>query len=103
MNLIEFNKIKLIEFCEKFNVKLLYLFGSYVRHSESETSDIDFVVFFNLENENFDYFDNYMSLKESLEILFDKKVELVEGQAIKNPIFQQAIDKDKLLIYGKVA
>lgn len=103
MNLIELHKIKLYEFCEKFNVKLLYLFGSYVRHTENEKSDIDFVVFFNLENEKFDYFDNYMSLKESLESLFDKEVELVEGQAIKNPIFQQVIDKEKLLIYGKVA
>ena len=47
----------------------------------------------------FDYFDNYMSLKESLEDYLNKVVELIEGQAIKNPVFKKAIDKEKILVY----
>ncbi|NLK53426.1 MAG: nucleotidyltransferase, partial [Bacteroidales bacterium] len=47
------------------------------------------------------YFDNYMDFKEKLEILLDRQVDLVENQAIRNPIFRRVIDRDKRLIYER--
>jgi len=41
------------------------------------------------------YFDNYMDLKEALENLFQRDVDLVENQAIKNPFFRQVIESKK--------
>jgi predicted nucleotidyltransferase len=63
-------------------------------------SDIDVLVQFEpmkLE----DYFDNYMDLKEKLSLLLQHEVDLVENQAIKNPIFRRVVDREKQLIYER--
>ena len=46
-----------------------------------------------------DYFDNYMRFKESVEKLFKRPVDLVENQAIRNPIFRKVVDREKRLIF----
>lgn len=63
-------------------------------------SDIDVLVQFapmKLE----DYFDNYMDLKEKLSLLLQHEIDLVENQAIKNPIFRRVVDREKQLIYER--
>ena len=62
-------------------------------------SDIDLIVDFNDIN-LLEYADNYFSLKEELEKLFNRKVDLLEAQAIRNPIFKESIEKQKRLVYG---
>ncbi len=65
-----------------------------------DSSDIDILVQFrDIEIER--YFDNYMDLKENLELLFNREVDLVENQAIKNPIFRRVVDREKKLVYGR--
>ena len=61
-----------------FGVTRLGLFGSAVRGEATETSDLDFVV--EMEDVTFD---SYMDLKEFLEELFGRKVDLVMNDAIK--------------------
>lgn len=100
MNLIEINKEKLIELCNKHKVKELYVFGSILNEKYNETSDIDLLIQFN-QIELLDYFDNYMDLKEELEKLFQRPVDLVENQAIRNPIFRKVVDREKQLIYER--
>ena len=48
-------------------------------------------------------FDRYFGLKEALEQLFRRSVNLVEKRAIKNPYFCQAIEGNGVVVYGKVA
>jgi len=100
MNLIDVNKDKLIELCNKHKVKELYLFGSILTKKFNETSDIDLLIQFH-QIELLDYFDNYMDLKEELEQLFHRPVDLVENQAIRNPIFRRIIEREKQLIYER--
>jgi uncharacterized protein len=100
MNLIDVNKDKLIELCNKHKVKELYLFGSILSEKFNETSDIDLLIQFH-QIELLDYFDNYMELKEELEQLFHRSVDLVENQAIRNPIFRRVIEREKQLIYER--
>ncbi len=51
------------------------LFGSYVRGNQTEKSDIDILIEFEPEKENFD---NYMSVYDILENMFrNEKVEIV--------------------------
>lgn len=95
------NKLKkiLIDLCESHYVDKMYLFGSASTDNLKENSDIDFLVKF----KNFDlakYFENYISLKENLSKLFNRNIDLVEEQAIKNPILVNSINKSKELIYG---
>lgn len=43
---------------------------------------------------------NYFDLKDSLEQLFNRKVDLIEYGKNLNPIFKALVDKKKQLIYG---
>lgn len=100
MELVERNTDKLIELCLRHKVGQLYLFGSVLTNQFNESSDIDFLVQFN-DVDILEYFDNYMDFKEQLEALFGRSVDLVENQAIRNPVFRRIIDREKQLIYER--
>ncbi len=100
MNLIDLNKDKLIELCDNHKVKELYIFGSILTDKFNDSSDIDLIVDFK-EVDLYDYFDNYMDLKEELEKLFHRSIDLLENQAIRNPIFRKIIERDKRLVYER--
>jgi predicted nucleotidyltransferase len=100
MNLIEKNIDSIKNLCDKHKVKELYIFGSVLTDQFNEASDIDILIQFD-DIELNDYFDNYMDFKEQLESLLKYPVDLVENQAIKNPIFRQIVDRDKKLIYER--
>jgi predicted nucleotidyltransferase len=87
--------------CKKYEVESLYLVGSAARGEGYKTdSDIDFILRYKKNKEGlgvaaFDYFD----LLFELENLFNKKVDLVVEESIKNYIFKQSIERDKQKIY----
>ena len=59
----------------KFGVSIIGLFGSYVRNEQSQKSDIDILVDFDPDKENFD---NYMAVCDLMEKLFkNKRIEIV--------------------------
>lgn len=99
MNAVEKNISSIQHLCENHRVEKLYLFGSTLRSSFNENSDVDFLVRF----KNIDllkYADNYFDLKFSLENLLNRPVDLLEEQSLKNPFFLDAINESKKLIYG---
>ncbi len=100
MNIVEINRDKLIELCEQHSVKELYLFGSILTDKFNDSSDIDMLIQFS-QIDVLAYFDNYMDLKEALENLFQREVDLVENQAVKNPIFRQVIEREKKIVYER--
>lgn len=100
MELITKHIEELNALCEKHMVKELFAFGSIISGPLKKTNDLDFLVEFE-DIDLYDYFDNYMDLKESLEELFDIKVDLLEIQTLKNPILKRSIDRNKKLIYGR--
>lgn len=73
------------------------MFGSVLTDKFTDSSDIDMLIQFN-QVELLEYFDNYMDLKEKLEQLFLRPIDLVENQAIRNPIFRKVIEKEKQLV-----
>jgi predicted nucleotidyltransferase len=96
---MEQNLAKLKNICAIYHVDKMYLFGSALNSSFSNHSDIDFLVKFK-QMDLAKYFQNYMELKENLESLFGRKVDLLEEQTLKNPILIKSINKSKELIYG---
>jgi uncharacterized protein len=59
----------------RFGILKVGLFGSYVRGDESEKSDIDLLIDFDPDHENFD---NFMAVCNILEQLFrNEKLEIV--------------------------
>ena len=97
MNLQEIKetlKEKLPEIKEKYGVKNLYIFGSYVRGEQTPESDIDILVEFEKGKK---IFDNYMDLKFYLEELFGKKVDLIIKEAVK-PRLKKYIYKEAISV-----
>ncbi len=91
---------KLDELCDIYGVKRLEVFGSASRSDfDSKQSDLDFLVDF-VESHPLGAFERYFGFKEALEQLFQRSVDLVEEKAIKNPYFRQAIEQDKVRVYG---
>ena len=65
------------------------LFGSYVRGEQSEKSDIDILIEFAPDKENFD---NYMTIYDMLENLFrNEKVEIVTKKGLSPHIGPQIL------------
>jgi len=99
MNLIELNVEKIRHLCSKHKVNKLYVFGSVLRDNFKNESDIDLVVDFEKVDLN-DYADNYFDLKDQLELIFNRRVDLLEEKGIRNPFLRRQIDSEKQLIYG---
>lgn len=77
---------------EKFKVKEIGVFGSYARGEKSEESDVDILVEF-YETIGWEFID----LKEFLEELLGKKVDLVTVKALK-PQLREEILKDVIYL-----
>jgi predicted nucleotidyltransferase len=100
MNIPDRNLDYLSNLCKSHKVSEFYIFGSILTDKFNDTSDVDFVVQFG-EIDIIEYFDNYMDFKERLEVLLERRVDLLENQAIRNPIFRKVIDRDKKLVYDR--
>lgn len=85
--------------CEKHHVKKLVVFGSAVTGKLHSASDIDLLVEFGEVN-LMEYADNYFELKEELERIFNREVDLLEMQALKNPYLIRSIQENQMLLYA---
>ena len=63
----------------KYKVKMVGIFGSFVRGEQSSKSDIDLFVDFEEPS-----FDNFMGLSYSLEELFGRKVEILTPAGVES-------------------
>jgi predicted nucleotidyltransferase len=86
--------------CQKSKVKSLVAFGSVLRDDFNDDSDIDLAVDFN-ETDPFNYTDLYFELKNELENILRRKIDLIESRSIRNKFFKDELDKTKLSIYGQ--
>ncbi len=68
----------------KFGVKNIGLFGSYLRNEQTDMSDIDLLIDFEPEKENFD---NYMAVYDMFENIFkDEKIEVITKNGLSKYI-----------------
>ena len=75
--------------CKKYEAKNLTLFGSALTEEfDSERSDLDFLLEL-ISPEN--GLDKYFGIKEELERLFARDVDLVMPKTIKNPFLKESI------------
>ena len=98
--MIDIEKIKpeIDHLCKSLPVKRLGLFGSALRGDFSQSSDIDVLVIFD-EDEEIDLFDKYFELKENLEEIFKRKVDLVVDRNFKNPVLKESIERTRTIVY----
>jgi predicted nucleotidyltransferase len=86
--------------CRKLPVRKLGLFGSAITQSFSQTSDVDVLVVFD-SDEDIDFFSKYFELKEQLERIFNREIDLVVDKPFKNPIFRESVEKTRTVIYER--
>jgi uncharacterized protein len=103
---IDKNRDALAAICRRYGVARLELFGSAVRASgfDPNRSDADFLVTFEPGSRN--DLAAFADLKEALERLLGRPVDLVEREALetsRNFIRRRAILKEAETIYGRVA
>lgn len=100
IDIIEQNRGELEASCRKHRVKTLEVFGSAADGTwDPSRSDLDFLLEF-LPAANDRIFGGYFDLKDDLERLFGRKVDLVMPGAIRNRYFRAAIDRQRRLIYA---
>ena len=87
------------ELCRRYHVRRLDLFGSGVRDDFTEGSDLDFLVEFESVPPG-RYADAFFGLKESLEQLFGRQVDLVAASAIRNPYFRESVEEAKVALFA---
>ena len=97
---IEKVKPEIERVCRRLPVKRLGLFGSALSQNFSQSSDIDVLVIFD-SSENVDLFDKYFELKEQLEEIFKREVDLVVDRKFKNPVLRESIDRTRIVIYER--
>jgi predicted nucleotidyltransferase len=80
---------------QRFGIRNIGLFGSYVRGEQTKISDIDILIDFEPEKENYD---NYMAVYDIIERLFrNEKVEIVTKNGL-SPYIGPRILKEVLYV-----
>ena len=95
---IEIAEDKLTELCQKWKVTELSLFGSILRDDFGPDSDVDVLVVFD-PHAPWSAWD-LMDMKEELEVLFGRSVDLVEKEAMRNPWRKRRILSTYEVVYA---
>jgi uncharacterized protein len=97
---IDDHRAALEELCRRYRVRRLFLFGSAARDDfDARRSDVDLLVEFEAMPDG-GYADAYFGLREALEALFGRDVDLVALAAVRNPYMRADIERTRTLLYA---
>lgn len=93
---VEFNRL-----CQAHRVHRLFAFGSSTRSDfDVQNSDIDLLVQLD-EEDPLERGDLLMALWDKMESFFDRKVDLLTDDSIRNVVLKNVVNRDKKLIYDR--
>jgi hypothetical protein len=99
--LIEARRPDIAALCRRLGIRHLDVFGSAAGDSfDVDTSDVDVLVEFDADRPGFDYFNTYFGLKEGLEQLLGRAVDVVSVTSIRNPYFRDRVMRTKESLYA---
>jgi predicted nucleotidyltransferase len=97
--LIESNREAIGRLCRLHGVRKLEAFGSILRDDfDPMRSDVDVLVEFDPQRAG--SFSNFLGLKESLEKLLGRRVDVLELRAVRNRRLRYYIEKSKSPVYA---
>ena len=86
--------------CRTLDVRRLDLFGSAAEGTfDPETSDVDVLAEF-IGGDGFDYLGTHFALKEGLEQILGRPVDVVSATSIRNPYFRERVMRTRELLYA---
>lgn len=97
LNELESHREEIAAICARLGVRRLELFGSGTRSASPR--DLDFLVDLG-DRPPADYSRAYFALREQLEALFSRPVDLVTPPGLANPFFRQRVEQEKTLLYA---
>lgn len=98
--LIERNRQEIAALCRHYGVRRLEVFGSVLREDfDAISSDVDIVVDFK-PAANGQRLTQYFGLKEALEHLFARPVDLLELEAMEDTRLKRLIERTKVPVYA---
>jgi hypothetical protein len=95
---IDIPKEEIAQFCERWSIIELSLFGSVLSEEFGPGSDVDVLVAF-APNSPWSLFD-IITMQEELQTIFGREVDLVEKQGLVNPFRRHSILKNRQVIYA---
>ena len=99
MNAVDRYRDQIAALCRRFGVRRLDLFGSATTDAfDPARSDLDFLMEFDSDPSRL--FDRYFGLKESLEALYGRTVDLVTAESLQNPYFIEAVNSSRQPVYA---
>jgi predicted nucleotidyltransferase len=100
LEVVQSSAQQLAHLCEQSQVARLELFGSAnTDRFDPARSDLDFLVEFS-DNSPKGASARFFALRQGLESLFGREVDLVDVQTIQNPYFLEAIAPTRRVVYG---
>jgi len=92
---------RIAEFCRKWRIKELSLFGSALTEEFRADSDVDLLVVFQDPDRSFGpWMGELQEMQEELEGMFGRKVDFVEKRLVKNPFRRHHILSTREVIYA---
>ena len=99
--ILDHHQSELAALCRKAGARRLDAFGSVLRADFlPASSDLDFLVEFD-DLAPADYASAFFSLKEGLESLFGRPVDLVTPASLDNPYFRERLAADSRNLYAR--
>ena len=100
ITLVDQHRDEVAALCRRAGARRLDAFGSAVRADfDPNTSDLDFLVEFD-DVPPAAYAQSYFSLKEGLEALFGRPVDLVTESSLVNPYFRERVIAERQTVYA---
>lgn len=97
-NRINASPTQIAEFCHRWHITEFALFGSVLRDDFRPDSDIDVLVTF-APDPGWSLFD-WVDMKDELEALFGRKVDIADKEGLKNPYRRHEILRIHQVIYA---
>lgn len=98
---IQFDEQAIAEFCQRWRVEELSLFGSVLRDDFRPDSDVDVLVVFE-DGAPWTYWD-WGAMSDQLATVFGRPVDLVEKRSVVNPYRRQHILANRQIIHRHAA
>lgn len=80
---------RIADFCRRWKITEFALFGSVLRDDFGPDSDIDVLVTF--APDTFHDIDDWIAMRDELELLFGRRVDLVSRASLRNPFRRREI------------
>ncbi len=87
------------DFCRRWRVRELALFGSAVRSELTPASDLDLLISFD-DEAPWSLWD-LIAMQDELTALFGRRVDLVEREGLRNPFRRERILSTRKVIYAR--